>query len=684
MKIVLRFRNIMVKPCHFPQLSSLKGRQFEPEDCLTGCRRKQGVHVNYFKNIMKTAFFTLFLILMLFGCSKTNNNPNIVWIVAEDITTMLGCYGDPNANTPNLDAFAEKSVKFTNAFATAPVCAPSRSCIITGEYSTSLGSQHLRSEVKIPSTVTPFPKYLKEAGYYVTNNDKEDYNFVDTTMWHESSKKAHWKNRKEGQPFFSVFNIGITHQSGIFGDDSTYQERISKYISEIKTVDPESLKLAPYFPDSPTIRKLWARYYTNIQVMDLQFAERLIELDEAGLLDETIVFYYSDHGTGMPRAKRALYDSGLRIPLLVYMPEKYAGKFNLKPGTTNDRMVSFLDFAPTILELTGITIPESLNGSPFISENDLNENDYVFGTSDRVDEAYEMARTIRTKKYRYVRNFLSYTPLLQPNFYSDKSEIMKELNKFRNAEDLTAAQQTLFQPKRQPEELYDVRNDPHEVNNLDNNPEYKSVLSDMRGKLRQEILESFDTGLMPEPEMTRLAENSTPFESSKNQEVFPVAEILDACDLVIKSNVSADEILQKLKHKNGFVRYWAIVSVESLENYQPEILNQLKKMINDDFNIVQIEAAKTLIKAGKPQYVNNIINHLENKDVTVQLFAARAFEETWQLLPEFPDKVYEIYENFKKSTAGKWYGHDLYAFWSLSQVFKDEKIKAPVEVNYGK
>jgi len=633
---------------------------------------------------MKIVYFILLFSLVLFSCSKQPEKPNIVWIVAEDITTMLGCYGDPNAYTPNLDAFSKKSVKFTNAYATAPVCAPSRSCIITGEYSTSLGSQHLRSEVKIPKTVVPFPKYLKEAGYYVTNNDKEDYNFVDTTIWHESSKKAHWKNRREGQPFFSVFNIGITHQSGIFGDDSTYQERISKYASRIKTVDPETLKLAPYFPESPTIRKLWARYYTNVQVMDMQFEERMAELENAGLLENTIVFYYSDHGTGMPRAKRALYDSGLKIPLLVYVPEKYADKLNMKAGTTNDRMVSFLDFAPTILELAGVEIPESLNGTPFISTKQLVDKDYVFGTSDRVDEAYEMARTVRTKKFRYVRNFLPYTPLLQPNFYSDKSEIMKELSRFKDNSDLTLAQQTLFQPKRQPEELYDVENDPNEINNLAADPKYKQILEEMRTKLRHEILTSFDTGLMPEPEMTRLAQNSTPFEITRNQEIFPIQDILDACDLIIKPNVTTDEILQKLKHKNGFVRYWAIVSVESLENYLPEILKQLEKMVNDDFSTVQIEAAKTLIKAGKPNYNNVIINHLENKDFTVQLFAARAFEETWELLPEFPEKVYSIYQGLKKSTAGKWYGHDLYAFWSLSQVFKDENLKAPDEVNYGK
>src|SRR6056297_3297950 len=229
------------------------------------------------KNVLLASVFPF----LIFSCNQDqpSDKPNIVWICAEDITTMLGCYGDPNARSPHLDAFAEKSVRFTNAFSTAPVCSPSRSCIITGEYATSLGTQHLRSETRIPESIVPFPKLLKKAGYYVSNNDKEDYNFEDNTIWHESSKTAHWKNRNEGQPFFSVFNINITHQSGIFGNDSVYAERIREYIPRVEKVIPEKLILPPYIPESPLIRKLWARYYTNVQVMDLQFAAQLKELE---------------------------------------------------------------------------------------------------------------------------------------------------------------------------------------------------------------------------------------------------------------------------------------------------------------------------------------------------------------------------------------------------------------------
>ncbi len=634
------------------------------------------------KNIILATFSPL--LFWNFAADKTQDKPNIVWICAEDITTMLGCYDDENALTPNLDAFAGRSVKFTNAFATAPVCSPSRSCIITGEYATSLGTQHLRSETLVPESVVPFPKYLKNAGYYVSNNDKEDYNFTDNTIWNESSGEAHWRNRKGNQPFFSVFNIGITHQSGIFGNDSVYARRVEKYLPEIQEMVSENLVLPPYFPESPTLRKLWARYYTNVQVMDLQFAERLKELEDEGLLENTIVFFFSDHGTGMPRAKRALYDSGLKIPLLVYVPEKYAALFNMKAGGENDRLISFLDFAPTVLDLAGVAIPQNMSGKSFISEKEINEKDFVFGTSDRVDEAYETARTIRTKKFRYIRNFLPYTPLIQPNFYSDKSESMQELSKFRNQPGLTPAQSILFAENRPAEELYDVVNDPYEINNLAGRPEYRQVLEQMRTNLRSEILKSFDTGLMPEPEMIRLAENSYPFDIAKNDALFPVAEVLDACDLIITPGISSDDIIRYLNHENGFVRFWTVVAVESLEFYEPEILAELKKRISDDFETVQIEAAKTLIKAGSHEYSDVLVDKLESASEPVQLFAARAFEETWHLLPDFPEKVKHVYRKLEKQTAGKWYGYDLYSFWSLSQVFQKGNIEVPEEVNYGK
>ncbi len=636
--------------------------------------------------MFKSITFTMLVVLFsMSSCRQFSEpeKPNILWITAEDITTMLGAYGDPNARTPHLDAFAEKSVKYTNAYATAPVCVPARSAIITGVHAVSLGTQHLRSDVEVPEFIPRFPKLLREAGYFVTNNDKEDYGFTDTTIWHHSSTEAHWRLREdEKQPFFSVFNLGITHQSGIFGNDSIYQKRIENYLSEIETVDPESLILPPYFPDSPEIRKLWARYYTNVGIMDFQFQQIMNQLEEDGLKDNTIVFFYADHGTGMPRAKRALYDSGLKVPLIVHVPEQFTSALNMFPGTLDHNMVSFIDFAPTILELAGVEKPDEMQGRIFISTLEFDEKAFVYGTSDRVDEAYEMARTIRSPKYRYVRNYLPFTSLLQPNYYSDQSAIMQELVKFRNNANLTPAQRTLFLPERTPEELYDVENDPYEVNNLAGNPEYQEVLQEMRTKLQQEVLRTFDTGFMPEPEMNRLSKKQTPYELARNQEVFPLPEILSACNLMLEKEPDTQHILELMNHHNGFVRYWAVISVESLGFFQPEIVSCLRQMLDDDFATVQIEAAKTLIKAGDSNAVQVILDYMQGENEQLLLYAARAFELTWHLLPEIPEEFYRVYDKLEKQTEGKWKGYDLYAFWSMSQVLKNENVKPPEEVNY--
>lgn len=345
-------------------------------------------------------------------------------------------------------------------------------------------------------------------------------------------------------------------------------------------------------------------------------------------------------------------------------------------------MVSFIDFAPTILELAGIEKPEEMQGQTFISTLDFDEKAFVYGTSDRVDEAYEMARTIRNPKFRYIRNYLPFTSLLQPNYYSDQSAIMQELRKFENSPDLTPAQSTLFQTERAPEELYDVENDPDEVINLANDPYYQDVLLELRQKLEQEVLRIFDTGFMPEPEMNRLAANSTPYEIARDQKLFPLQEILDASNLMLQDEMNIQTVLVKLNHPNGFVRYWALISVESQQLFEPEILEQLHLMLDDDFASVQIEAAKTLIKAGETNAVQVLLKYMQGENDQLLLYAARAFEQTWHLLPEIPEEFYSLYKKLKKQTEGKWQGHDLYAFWSMTQVLQNEDVRPPDEVNY--
>ncbi len=302
-------------------------------------------------------------------------HPNILWITIEDMSPHLGCYGDAEAKTPHLDQFAKHAIRYDQAFATAPVCSPARSCLITGMYATSLGTQRLRSHFPVPEWCRPFPQLLREAGYFTSNNVKTDYNVQDeSTMirnaWDRSSDSAHWRDRSSGGPFFSVFNLMTTHQSRTcVWPFEEFERQVGSQLKANERHDPELLTLPPYYPDTPLVRRTWARYRDCIQVMDRQVGQLLSDLEEDGLQDETIVFVFADHGMGMPRGKRVLHDSGMRVPLLVRFPKKYQHLAPALPGSTTDRLVSFVDFAPTVLSLAGIDVPYSDAGNSVSWDN---------------------------------------------------------------------------------------------------------------------------------------------------------------------------------------------------------------------------------------------------------------------------------------------------------------------------
>ena len=273
-----------------------------------------------------------------------DRRPNILWITCEDISPNLGCYGDNYAVTPNLDRLAAQGVRYTAAFAPIGVCAPSRSTLITGIFAPALGSHHMRCQATLPADVKCFPQYLRQAGYYCTNNVKTDYNFShDKATWDESSAKAHWRKRGKDQPFFAVFNFVTSHESQIRMAEAAYQKRTADFTPQERH-DPARAPIPPYHPDTPEVRKDWARYADMITYMDKQAGDVLGALVADGLEEETIVFYFSDHGAGMPRSKRWLYDSSTRVPLIVRFPRRYAALAPGGPGTTTDRLVSFVDF----------------------------------------------------------------------------------------------------------------------------------------------------------------------------------------------------------------------------------------------------------------------------------------------------------------------------------------------------
>jgi uncharacterized sulfatase len=414
-----------------------------------------------------------------------------LWISCEDISPDLGCYGDEYAETPNLDKLARQGCRYSNAFVTYPVCAPTRSSIITGMFPSTIGSMHMRTKNKGYEAVPPpqvkcFTEYLRAAGYYCTNNRKTDYQFKSPfTAWDECSKKAHWRNRPTNMPFFSVFNLTTTHESKCWPREG-----------EQLMHDPAKVVVPPYYPDTPIVRANLARYYDNISKMDKQADDILRQLQEDGLAEDTVVFFWSDHGRGLPRCKRWPYDSGLRVPLIIRWPG------GIKPGTVCEDLVNLIDLAPTLLSLAGVKIPTYMQGRVLLGHGRAEAREYVFGGRNRMDlSSNDYIRTVRDRRYRYIRNFTPQVPYAQRIEYMEKMPIMQEWRRLHAEGKLTGAQKLFFRHPKPAEELYDLVTDPHEVNNLAESRDQQAVLKRMRTMLEKWIKDTGDLGGVPEDEL---------------------------------------------------------------------------------------------------------------------------------------------------------------------------------------
>jgi uncharacterized protein (TIGR02145 family) len=421
---------------------------------------------------------------------------NVLCIVCEDISPRLARYGDPVARTPVLDRLARDGVRFTRMFSSAGVCAPSRAALITGMYASAIGANNMRTssadrtglpnyEAVPPPAVRPFAEYLRAAGYYTTNNAKTDYQFQPPlTAWDENGRDAHWRNRPEGMPFFSVFNLETTHESQVW-------DRANDPV----VVPPERVPLPPYFPDTPAVRRDVARVYSNVAVMDRQVGELLGELDEAGLADETIVIFYSDNGGPLPRGKRELLDSGLHVPFLMRFPG------NAHAGTVVDDLVAFVDIPATILSLAGVPLPKHLQGRPFWGAQKAPPRELVFAARDRMDEEVDHARAARDRRYKYVRNYRPDRPRYQDIDYRKQMAAMQDILRLRDMGKLDPVQSLWFQPTKPGEELYDTETDPHEVRDLAGDPAYRPHLERLRAALDAWLAEIGDQPGRPEKEL---------------------------------------------------------------------------------------------------------------------------------------------------------------------------------------
>jgi len=562
--------------------------------------------------------------------STGTERPNILWITAEDMSPTLGCYGDDYATTPHIDELAAQSVRYTHAFATAPVCSPSRSCLITGCYAPTLGTHNMRSAFPLPDWMNGFPALLRAQGYYTSNRVKTDYNTsseerLKRASWDESSPQAHWRNRRDGQPFFSVFNLMTSHQSRTMAwPREQFLEEVQSRLDPSEIHDPEQAPVPPYYPDTPIVRRTLARYYDCVTAMDREVGEILDQLTADGLDDETIVFFYSDHGSGMPRHKRVLLDTGSHVPLLIRFPRKYAALAPAKAGESVARLVSFVDFPPTVLRLANVEVPAHFQGFAFLGVQAAPPRQYVFGHRDRIDEALDTARTVRDGRFLYIRNFMPHLGYNQPSAWPDQGEIQGEFSQRADPRTMTSAQWHFAGPRRPVEELYDCETDPLNLHDLTTSVAHESVLQRMRTRLRQHLLESRDLGFVPEIELWQLSNGTTPWEVAEAGRV-PRTQLLDAAERV--GVADEESLVLGLASPIAGVRYWSALGLAARPNLSDSARNPLLGALKDESYAVRIEAASALAQHGSIEpALPVLIQALGQQNLTAVLYAARAIE----------------------------------------------------------
>jgi len=448
--------------------------------------------------------------------------PNILLIVAEDMSAKLGAFGDPIAQTPILDELAKTSVRYPNTFTTAGVCAPSRTSLITGVHQITVGGQHMRTRSfkesayrAVPSPeIKAFPELLRKNGYYTYVSSKLDYQFSNTaphtgpfTIWDYEGKKPTWRGREANQAFFGMYHLDITHESQLFPKKVTLNKKKGTVKDWIKA---EQVSIPAYYPDTALVREGIAQHYNNIHAMDRQVGEILAQLEQDGLADSTIVIWTTDHGDALPRGKRELYDSGLKVPMIIHWPEKFRPS-TVKNGSIDKQLLSFVDIAPSILALANIEVPKYIQGKARLpnnqvsnskSTNMLAQREYIYASKDRLDEFPFRERAVRNKQFKYIRNYLPNKPGATHLGYRDQMVLMQDLWRQLEAGKMNK-QQAFWFNNRPSEELYDIINDPEEVNNLADNADYEKQLKTMRLALKEWQAQVPDLSDRPEIELAQ-------------------------------------------------------------------------------------------------------------------------------------------------------------------------------------
>ncbi|WP_396600887.1 sulfatase-like hydrolase/transferase [Algibacter sp. R77976] len=574
---------------------------------------------------MRPCFSLLVSILFVFGVgckTKTQEQPNILWITIEDTSPQfIGCYGNENASTPVIDKLAEEGVRFTNAFSTGTVCAASRSTIITGARTFKMGTGHQRSQYPIPDFIKGFPSYLKQLGYYTTNNSKTDYNiakeknFIKET-WNESSNTATWKGREEGQPFFSVFNFAESHQSRTMSwTFEQYEKHVWNQLPDDDKIADDAFGMPPFYNDTPEMRKQFARVYNSIKLTDNRIGELLQKLKDDNLIDDTIIFFYADHGEGIPRAKTNGINLGYRVPFVAWFPEKFKHLSPWETGGITKDLISFEDLGPSMIDLLGGEVPEYMKGKQLFNATSKAKNELLLLSTDRVDNGLDLVRSVTDGKYVYSRNYMPFIPEVRYINYLEIADITKHMRKDLKHNKLNAFQSRIFD-ERPYEVLYDIENDIWEEHNLAENPKYKSVLENMRQYMDSTVLKSKDILFMPEYDIAKLSETQTAYQYRLDDAKYNFNEIYKVASL---SGKKGKEIVQAqikwLKHKDNIVRYWASIGLMSqdtslLKPFEKELMAALQ----DDYPPVAITISAISYKKFKSKKALDVLNNFAKND----------------------------------------------------------------------
>lgn len=570
--------------------------------------------------------------------------PNILWITSEDNSAyFLGCYGNDYATTPNLDRLSSEGFQYTRAYAPSPVCHPSRNSILTGVYAASNGNENMASNYPTSDHIHSYAEVLRSTGYYCTNNSKTSYNSGSFTndIWDESSSRAHYLNRPEGKPFFAVFNLFSSHES------SNHRYTQSADLRH----NPDKIEIAPYHPDSPPVRHDWAQYYDRVENMDTEVGMLLQELEDFGLAENTIVFYFSDHGGVLPRSKRFCDETGTHVPLIIRIPEKYKHLYPAaRPGEKVDRLVNFVDLAPSLYSMLGLPIPDYIQGSAFLGKQKTADPEYTFMTRQRMDERFDNVRAVRDKKFRYIRNYMPHRITMQ---HVDYLYLQPSARAWQEAfqEGRTNETQSRYFLHKPVEELYDTEKDYWEVHNLADDPAYADVLNRMRGMLDEWRLEIRDGGVIPETEYEALAGERSLYDYLRSDEC-PFEELIVASDLAVMGGLEdLPTFLAYLKHENSAIRYWGVSGLLLLKEEARPAVEELIKASMDEAGAVATIAAEALYGLGEIDAATRAYAHIfedrENYELIDRYFALGSIDALNEVGPYLIEVVQNLHEKLQ-------------------------------------